>query len=408
MNRVLTVILAGGAGERLYPLTRHRAKPAVPFGGTYRIIDFTLANCINSYCRRIHILTQYKSQSLAQHIRYSWDITRPELGEFIEIIPPQMRVNDCWYRGTADALYHNLYSIDREAPSEVLVLSGDHIYKMNYEKMVQFHRQAEAAATVATIQVPIGEAHQFGVVAADADNRIVGFEEKPAEPRPDPHNPASAMVSMGVYVFNMEVLRNALLEDAEMNSSHDFGKDIIPALIEKALVYAYPFEDENKKESKYWRDVGTIDSYWEANMDLARVDPQFNLYDKSWPMQIKLPSFPPAKFVFANRDERYGVAMDSIVSPGCIISGGQVLRSVLSPEVRVNSYSQVEESVLFRGVDVGRHARLRRVIVEKGVRIPAFSEIGYDLERDARLFRVTSSGVVVVESGDAIQSPATC
>lgn len=406
MNRVLTVILAGGAGERLYPLTRHRAKPAVPFGGTYRIIDFTLANCINSFCRRIHILTQYKSQSLARHIRHSWDITRPELGEFIEIIPPQMRVNDSWYRGTADALYHNLYSIDRESPEELLVLAGDHIYKMNYEKMVQFHRQAEAAATVATIQVPVEEAHRFGVVEADSDYRIVGFEEKPSVPRPDPNNHGSAMVSMGVYVFNLEVLRDALIEDAEMNSSHDFGKDIIPGLIDKALVYAYPFEDENKKESKYWRDVGTIDSYWEANMDLARVDPQFNLYDKTWPMKISLPAYPPAKFVFANRDERFGVAMDSIISPGCIISGGQVNRSVLSPEVRVNSYSQVDESILFRGVDVGRHARLRRVIVEKDVRIPAFAEIGYDLERDARLFRVTPSGVVVVESSDAIHATA--
>jgi glucose-1-phosphate adenylyltransferase len=404
---VLTVILAGGAGERLYPLTRHRAKPAVPFGGMYRIIDFTLANCINSFCRRIHILTQYKSQSLARHIRHSWDITRPELGEFIEIIPPQMRVNDCWYRGTADALYHNLYSIDREAPQELLVLAGDHIYKMNYEKMVQFHRQTEAAATVATIQVPIEEAHRFGVVEANGDNRIVGFEEKPAVPRPDPNNHGSAMVSMGIYVFNLEVLRDALIEDAEMNSSHDFGKDIIPSLIEKAVVYAYPFEDENKKESKYWRDVGTIDSYWEANMDLAQVEPQFNLYDKAWPMKINLQAYPPAKFVFANRDERFGVAMDSIVSPGCIISGGQVIRSVLSPEVRVNSYSQVEESVLFRGVDVGRHARLRRVIVEKDVRIPPFAEIGYDLERDARLFRVTPAGVVVVESSDAIHAEAT-
>lgn len=407
MNRVLTVILAGGAGERLYPLTRHRAKPAVPFGGTYRIIDFTLANCINSFCRRIHILTQYKSQSLARHIRHSWDITRPELGEFIEIIPPQMRVNDCWYRGTADALYHNLYSIDREAPQELLVLAGDHIYKMNYEKMVQFHRQTEAAATVATIQVPIEEAQRFGVVEVNGDNRIVGFEEKPAVPRPDPNNHGTAMVSMGIYVFNLEVLRDALIEDAEMNSSHDFGKDIIPSLIDKAVVYAYPFEDENKKESKYWRDVGTIDSYWEANMDLAQVEPQFNLYDKAWPMKINLQAYPPAKFVFANRDERYGVAMDSIVSPGCIISGGQVSRSVLSPEVRVNSYSRVEESVLFRGVDVGRHARLRRVIVEKDVRIPPFAEIGYDLERDARLFRVTPAGVVVVESSDAIHAEAT-
>ena len=406
MNKVLTVILAGGAGERLYPLTRHRAKPAVPFGGLYRVIDFTIANCINSQCRRIHILTQYKSQSLTRHIRYSWDVTRPELGEFIDIIPPQMRVNENWYRGTADALYHNLYSIDREGPEEILVLSGDHIYKMNYAKMVQFHRQAEAGATVATIQVPIREAQRYGIVDADADNRIVGFEEKPTSPKPDPHDPAFAMASMGIYVFNMEILREALLADAPMNTSHDFGKDIIPFLIDRVGVYAYPFADENKKEAVYWRDVGTLDSFWEANMDLASVDPLFNLYDKSWPIQIRLPAYPPAKFVFANPRERYGVAIDSIISPGCILSGGQVERSVLSPEVRVNSFSHVEESVLFNGVQVGRHARLRRVIVEKHVQIPSHAEIGFDLERDARLFRVTPGGVVVVESSDAIPAAA--
>lgn len=407
MNRVLTIILAGGAGERLYPLTRHRAKPAVPFGGTYRIIDFTMANCVNSNCRRIHILTQYKSQSLARHIRHSWDITRPELGESMEIIPPQMRVNDNWYRGTADALYHNLYSIDRESPDEVLVLSGDHIYKMDYQKMVRFHRQAEAGATVATIQVPINEAKRFGIVRTDADSRIVGFEEKPEDPVPDPHRPDFATASMGIYVFNMEVLRDALVADASINSSHDFGKDILPALLDRVGVYAYPFEDENRKAHTYWRDVGTLDSFWEANMDLASVDPLFNLYDKNWPMLIKLPAYPPAKFVFANPGDRYGAALDSIVSPGCIISGGLVLRSVLSPGVRVNSFSHVEECVLFNDVTVGRHARLRRVIVEKHVKIPPYAEIGYDLERDARLFRVTPSGVVVVESGDAIPVPST-
>lgn len=405
MNRVLTIILAGGAGERLYPLTRHRAKPAVPFGGTYRIIDFTMANCINSNCRRIHILTQYKSQSLARHIRHCWDISRPELGETIEIIPPQMRVNDSWYRGTADALYHNLYSIDRESPEEVLVLSGDHIYKMDYQKMIRFHRQVEAGATVATIQVPLQEASRFGIVNVDPDNRIVGFDEKPTNPRPDPHNPNVAMASMGIYVFNMEVLREALLADASRNSSHDFGKDILPELLDRVAVYAYPFEDENRKEALYWRDVGTLDGFWEANMDLASVDPLFNLYDKNWPMLIKLPAYPPAKFVFATPRERYGVALDSVISPGCIISGGQVLRSVLSPEVRVNSFAHVEECVLFNNVNVGRHARLRRAIVEKHVKIPAGAEIGFDLERDARHFRVTPAGVVVVESGDAIPVP---
>lgn len=405
MKNVLTVILAGGAGERLHPLTRNRAKPAVPFGGTYRIIDFTIANCINSFCRRIHILTQYKSQSLARHIRFAWNITRPELGEFIDIIPPQMRVNDSWYRGTADALYHNLYSIDQEAPREVLILSGDHIYKMDYQKMVQFHRQAEAAVTVATMPVPLSEASRYGVVEVNADNRIVGFEEKPPAPGPNPNKPETALASMGIYLFDMETLREAILADAKRKSSHDFGRDIIPRLIETAGVYAYPFQDENKKRSRYWRDVGTLDSFWAANMDLVEVDPEFNLYDTTWPLQLTLPPHPPAKFVFAETEGRYGVATDSLISPGCIVSGGQVSRSVLSPGVRVNSYSQVEESVLFSGVDIGRHARVRRAIIEKNTRVPEYARIGYDLDEDAKHFRVTPSGLVVVESQD-IMSPA--
>ncbi len=405
MKNVLTVILAGGAGERLHPLTRNRAKPAVPFGGVYRIIDFTIANCINSLCRRIHILTQYKSQSLARHIRYAWNITRPELGEFIEIIPPQMRVNDSWYRGTADAIYHNLYSIDHENPSEVLILSGDHIYKMDYQKMVQFHRQAEAAVTVATMPVPLEEATRYGIVRVDSENRMTGFEEKPAVPVAEPNKPGTALASMGIYLFNMDVLRKSILADSALTTAHDFGKDILPKLIETVGVYAYPFQDENKKAAPYWRDVGTLDSFWEANIDLVEVDPQFNLYDTSWPLQLTLAPHPPAKFVFAEPDGRFGVATDSIVSPGCIISGGQVIRSVLSPRVRVNSYSHVEESVLFSGVDVGRHARLRKVIVEKNVRIPEHAEIGYDLEKDARRYRVTPSGVVVVESCDMASVP---
>ncbi len=409
MKSVLTVILAGGAGERLYPLTRNRAKPAVPFGGTYRIIDFTMANCINSQCRRIHVLTQYKSQSLVRHIRFAWNITRLELGEFIEIIPPQMRVNDSWYRGTADAIYHNLYSIDRESPREVLILSGDHIYKMDYQRMVQFHRQTEAAATVATMPVPLKDASRYGVVNVDSENRIVGFEEKPVSPKPNPAHPGEALASMGIYLFNMEVLRNAVLADvARDDTTHDFGKDILPRLIEGANIYAYPFHDENKKEAPYWRDVGTLDSLWEANMDLVEVEPQFNLYDTSWPLLLTQPPHPPAKFVFAERDGRYGIATDSVISNGCIISGGEVTRSVLSPCVRVNSYSHVESSVLFSGVDVGRHARLRKVIVEKGVHIPEHAVIGYNLEEDARHFRVTPGGVVVVESGDVVPIPAEC
>jgi len=406
VKNVLTVILAGGAGERLHPLTRNRAKPAVPFGGIYRIIDFTIANCINSLCRRIHILTQYKSQSLARHIRFAWDITRPELGEFIDIIPPQMRVNDSWYRGTADAIYHNLYSIDREAPREVLILSGDHIYKMDYQKMVQFHRQAEAGVTVATMNVPMSDASRYGIAEVDGNNRLVGFEEKPAVPRPDPARPGTALASMGIYLFDMEVLREAILADAAANTTHDFGRDIVPRLLDCVGVYAYPFQDENRKESPYWRDVGTLDSFWEANMDLIEVDPQFNLYDTSWPLQLTLPPHPPAKFVFAEPGGRYGAALDSIISPGCIISGGQVTRSVLSPVVRVNSYSHVEESVLFSGVDVGRNARLRKVIVEKNVRIPEHARIGYDLNEDAKHFRVTPSGIVVVESDDVVPTGA--
>ncbi|MCF6285283.1 MAG: glucose-1-phosphate adenylyltransferase [Candidatus Hydrogenedentes bacterium] len=402
MKNVFTVILAGGAGERLHPLTRNRAKPAVPFGGVYRIIDFTIANCINSLCRRIHILTQYKSQSLSRHVRFAWNITRPELGEFIDIVPPQMRVNDSWYRGTADAIYHNFYSIDRESPREVLILSGDHIYKMDYQKMVQFHRQTEAAVTVATMPVPLHEAGRYGIVEVDAGGRMMGFEEKPTNPRPDCNDPGLALASMGIYLFNIEVLRKAILADAAMNTSHDFGRDILPRLIDSVGIYAYPFQDENKKESPYWRDVGTLDSFWEANMDLVEVDPQFNLYDTSWPLQLTLPPHPPAKFVFAEPGGRYGAATDSVIGPGCIISGGQVWRSVLSPRVRVNSYANVEESVLFSGVDVGRSARLKKVIIEKNVHIPEHAEIGYDLEQDAKHFRVTPSGVVVVESTDIV------
>jgi glucose-1-phosphate adenylyltransferase len=403
MRQVLTVLLAGGAGERLHPLTRHRAKPAVPFGGMYRIIDFTLSNCINSQCSRIMVLVQYKSHSLQRHIQHAWNIMHSELGEFIDIIPPQMRINDNWYLGTADAIYQNMFTIDREDPREVMILSGDHIYKMNYQKMVQFHREREADLTIAAIEVPVEEAKRFGVIASDSDGRITDFHEKPENPPATPDNPAVTLASMGIYIFNTDILREAVVEDAETKSSHDFGKDIIPRLIESHNVYAYTFEDENKKDANYWRDVGTLDSYWEANLDLVSVDPQFNLYDRDWPLRTNLPMLPPAKFVFADIGKRFGVATDSIVSPGCIISGGMVSRSVLCPQVRVHSYAYVEESILMNGASVGRHSRIRRAIVEKRVNLPEHTVIGYDLEEDAKRFRVTSSGIVVVESADKLR-----
>ena len=398
MKDVLAVLLAGGAGERLHPLTRHRAKPAVPFGGIYRIIDFTLSNCINSKCRRIQVLVQYKSNSLARHIRNAWNIMHREMGEFIDIIPPQMRVNDSWYLGTADAIYQNLYSIDQEDPAQVLLLSGDHIYKMDYEKMVFFHRESQADLTISALEVPLAEGSRFGVMEIDSTGRVIGFEEKPEHPKPMPSNPGVCLASMGVYVFNRETLNQVVVEDSERKkSSHDFGKDIIPRLVESGRVYAYVFQDENKKEATYWRDVGTLDSYWESNMDLVAVDPFFNLYDKAWPIRTSMPTRPPAKFVFADIGKRFGVATDSIVSPGCIISGGMTRRSVLSPDVRVNSYAYVEESILMDGAIVGRHARVRRAIIEKNVQLPDHTVIGYDLEEDAKRYRVTPSGIVIVE-----------
>lgn len=398
MKDVLAVLLAGGAGERLHPLTRNRAKPAVPFGGIYRIVDFTLSNCINSNCRRIQVLVQYKSNSLSRHIRNAWNIVHRELGEFIDIIPPQMRINDSWYRGTADAIYQNLYSIDQEDPKIVLVLAGDHIYKMDYQKMVKYHLGREAELTISALEVPIEEGSRFGIMEIDKNNKIIGFEEKPQNPKPIPGKPDKCLASMGIYVFNRDLLTNAVKEDAERTSSdHDFGKNIIPRLITKNNVYAYPFEDLNKKEIPYWRDVGTIDSYWEANMDLVEVTPLFNLYDRDWPIRTVVPSRPPAKFVFADFGHRIGVALDSIVSPGCIISGGMVKRSVLSTDVRINSYAYVEESILFDGCNIGRHSKIRRAIIEKNVHIPDNTVIGYDLEEDSKKYRVTSTGIVVIE-----------
>jgi len=397
MKDTLGVLLAGGAGERLYPLTRDRAKPAVTFGGIYRIIDVTLSNCLNSGLRRVYILTQYKALSLNRHIREGWNILGREVGEFIEVLPPMKRVSDQWYQGTADAVYQNIYSIGSEQPKYVLILGGDHIYKMDYGKMMKQHRDSAADITLATIQIDPDQTRHFGVVDVDKDGRIGGFEEKPKITRlRSPLNPEKVGGSMGVYIFNADVLIPVLLKDAENpQSSHDFGKDILPKMVDDYRVYAYDFVDENKKEALYWRDVGTLEAYYEANMDITSVSPIFNLYDEEWPIRTHQRQYPPAKFVFAETG-RTGTALDSIVSNGCIVSGGMVKNSVLSPDVRVNSYCEVEDSILFSHVSVGRRCRIRRAILDRDVHIPEGTTIGFDAEADRQRYFVTESGITVV------------
>jgi len=400
MDDVLVIVLAGGVGERLYPLTKDRAKPAVYFGGQYRIIDFALSNCINSGLRRIFIATQYKSLSLNRHIRMGWNIVSEELGEFIEILPPQKRVGEHWYLGTADAVYQNLYSIQRESPRHVIVLSGDHVYKMDYAKMLRFHRERGASATLATIEVPVPESSRFGIIEVNEREQVIGFEEKPGIPRTIPGNTDLALASMGVYIFETDTLIQALEADAAEDTSHDFGKNILPRLIGHSPVYSYRFYDENKKSAKYWRDIGTIDAYFEANMDLCHVNPEFNLYDPEWPMRTHQPQAPPAKFVFAEEGHRCGQALDSIVSPGCIISGSRIQGSVLCPNVRVHSFCTIEQSILMPGVRVGRHAKIRRAIIDRDVLIPRGAVIGYNAEEDRRRHVVSDSGIVVVTLED--------
>jgi glucose-1-phosphate adenylyltransferase len=397
----LVIVLAGGAGERLYPLTKERAKPAVYFGGPYRIIDFALSNCINSGLRRIFIATQYKSLSLNRHIRMGWGIVSEELGEFVEILPPQKRVSEHWYQGTADAVYQNLYSIMREKPRHLVVLSGDHVYKMDYARMLRLHRERGAAVTLATIEVPIAEASRFGIIVVDENERVTGFQEKPKHnPTAIPGSPDFALASMGVYIFDTDILVRALEADAEQPTTHDFGKDIIPALIHQAPVYSYRFYDENKKAAKYWRDIGTLDAYFEANMDLCQVNPEFNLYDPEWPLRTYQPQAPPAKFVFAEAGSRCGQALDSVISPGCIVSGSTINGSVLCPNVRVHSFCEIDECILMPGVRVGRHARIRRAIIDRDVLIPRGALIGYNAEEDRRRHTVTDSGIVVVTIDD--------
>jgi len=402
MQDVLTVILAGGKGTRLEPLTRDRAKPAVPFGGAYRIIDFTLSNCINSGLRRVIVLTQYKARSLDRHIRQGWNFLPAELGESVEVLPPQQRIDEHWYQGTADAIYQNIYSLEKEESSYTLILGGDHIYKMDYSQLIGFHKEKGADLTIGCIPIPLEESRSFGVMQVDEDGRVTSFDEKPLHAKPLAGDPGRCLGSMGIYVFSTRLMFEQLCEDAaNHNSSHDFGKDIIPNLIKSHRVYAHRFRDRNNKEEPYWRDVGTLDAYYQANMDLVDVSPVLNLYDQAWPIRSLTPNLPPPKFVFCGEGApgvaRRGESLDSMVCQGCILSGGHVWRSILSPNVRVNSYAVVENSILFEGVDVGRHSRVKRAIIDKDVKIPANTTIGYDLDFDRRRgFTITESGVVVI------------
>jgi len=408
---VVAVVLAGGKGARLEPLTRDRAKPAVPFGGNYRIVDFALSNCLNSGLRRVLLLTQYKASSLDRHINLGWHrFFCRDLGEFLDVLPPQQRVDENWYLGTADAVYQNIYSLEMAAPRLVVVLAGDHIYKMNYQRLIDAHERSEADVTVGALPVPRDVARQFGTMEVDDAGRVRSFREKVADPPPLPGNDEMCLASMGIYCFSTPFLLERLKRDAlDRASRHDFGHDLLPGVVASHGVHAFPFRDENRKTDAYWRDVGTIDAYFAANMDLIDVDPQLNLYDEQWPIRTHHPAYPPPKFVFAGEGPgaRRGEATDSLVCPGAIVSGGRVTRSVIGPGVRVNSYARVEDSILFEGVDIGRHARVRRAIIDKGVRVPPGMTIGFDSGEDAaRGLTVSPEGVTVVPKGHALQADA--
>jgi len=398
MKETLGVLLAGGAGERLFPLTRDRAKPAVPFGGHYRIIDITLSNCINSGLRRVYVLTQYKALSLNRHIREGWTgIVAQELGEFFELMPPVQRTGANWYMGTADAVYQNIYSIGSEQPRQVLILAGDHIYKMDYSRMLAYHKEKNADVTLATLPISPDAVSQLGVVEVSPSGEVVGFQEKPASTTlRSPFYPEAVDASMGIYIFETETLLKALIADADdPDSKHDFGHNIVPNMLGKKKIVAYSFVDENKKQALYWRDVGTLDAYYEANMDLCSVSPIFNLYDKDWPIRTRVRQYPPAKFVFGEPG-RSGMAVNSIITAGVIISGASVSGCVLSQDVRVNSYTEVDSSIIFSHVNIGRHCRIRRAIIDRHVHIPEGTVIGYDPVEDKRRYFVTPSGLTIV------------
>ncbi|HYD34155.1 MAG TPA: glucose-1-phosphate adenylyltransferase [Methylophilaceae bacterium] len=406
-KNTVALILAGGRGSRLRDLTNWRAKPAVPFGGKFRIIDFPLSNCINSGIRRIGVVTQYKSHSLNQHIQRGWGFLRGEFNEFVELWPAQQRIQEQWYKGTADAVFQNLDILRVLNPEYVLILAGDHIYKMDYGQMLAAHVRNKADMTVACINVPIEDAKAFGVIGVDGDDRVIEFIEKSPNPPALPEDPNQALASMGIYVFNAPFLYEQLIRDADDSSSaHDFGRNIIPHLINKYRVYAHRFNDScvgATDGNYYWRDVGTIDAYWEANMELTKVVPELNLYDSNWPIWTYQEQLPPAKFVF-NNEERCGRAVDSLVSGGCIISGSKVARSVLFSDVRINSYSTIEDAVILPKVDIGRYVTLRRVVVDRGARIPDGMEIGVDPEQDRKRFYVSEKGITLV-TADMLGQP---
>jgi glucose-1-phosphate adenylyltransferase len=410
MKDVLAVVLAGGKGSRLEPLTRDRAKPAVPFGGIYRIIDFTLSNCLNSGIRKILVLTQYKAMSLARHVTNGWrHLLCRELGEFIDVVPPQQRIDEQWYQGTADAVYQNIYTLEQERPKYVVILAGDHIYKMDYSKMVAYHEEMGADLTVGALRVSPEDARSFGVMQVDESGRIIGFEEKVPNPKTIPGDPEHCLGSMGIYVFNAPFLFDQLCHDATLpDSDHDFGRNIIPSIIHTHKVMSFPFRDENSKQDSYWKDVGTLDAYYEANIELTAVDPLLNLYDYHWPVRTDQPNLPPPKFVFDENSGRRGEAHDSIVASGTIIAGGKVSRSIIGPKNRVEEMAEVTESILFSGVHVGKGAIVRRAIIDRNVFIPDGAQVGVDHDADRRRgFEVTEKGVVVIpmtEGGEALFS----
>jgi glucose-1-phosphate adenylyltransferase len=393
---VLSIILAGGKGERLRPITERRAKPAVPFGGAYRIIDFTLSNCVNSNFRRLIVLTQYESLTLERHVFRAWNILSPEMGEFIDILPPQQRLPNRWYEGTADAIFQNLYVLEQEKPRWVLILGGDHIYKMNYRALLDRHRAEGAAATIGCIDVPREEARVLGVMQVDAESRIVGFQEKPSDPTPLPGQPDRALASMGIYLFDTDVLVRAVIQDAKTpGSSHDFGGDIVPRLIGDHKVLAYNLNDPEQPGVAYWRDVGSLDAYWQSNMDLLARHPEIDLYDEDWPIRSGLGSRPPAK-ICVSTEGTMGVVEQSIVAPGTVISGGHVRASVVGPRVEVHNGSALDQCVVMGGVHIGKYVRLRRAIIEESTRVPDGATVGYDVEADRRRFKVTEQGVAVI------------
>ncbi len=402
-SKVVTLIMAGGKGSRLEPLTTERAKPAVPFGGIYRIIDFALSNCINSDLRRMLILTQYKSGSLDRHINQGWRFLNRHLNEFIDILPPQQRLSEDWYMGTADAVYQNIYSIEQHSAEHLLILSGDHIYTMDYREMIRNHLETNADATIGCLPVSLHEARDFGVMSIDENRRVTRFTEKPQSPEAMPGDPERALASTGIYIFRTDFLLEQLCQDAtNPDSSRDFGKNIIPSIINTHQVQAFPFEDPKTGKAIYWRDVGTLDAYYEANMDLIATTPSLDLYDSDWPIRTYFPPLPPPKFVFQtpasdSQPERIGRALDSLVSNGSVISGGQVNRCILSRGVRVNSWATVDDSILLPDVNIGRNSTIRRAIVDRGVSIPPGTQIGVDRAADeARGFTVTETGIVVV------------